>query len=638
MFPCVFFLHGPVQALTKEQTGFLQAEKNIMHSNRLSNKIQISILKSHPLRSYLEAALIRKQEYPDGEIQKFLNENKNSYGGQNLLAHWFFHWASKKNWHQLDAHPDWIRSLEKNPPHDHDADQIACALFYKKIDQKKALKPSALIEFFKKNNSFSFSCEKLFKTVIEKKLIPDQVIQQKIESHLRRQDLRWLEWLFEISPKKASVLFPNSEYFLKKIKQESDPSFWMRDHRRIQNDALLSFLFKKSLQHDKTSSMSVYQNLLKRRQIDPLDAFEMEKAIALTLASDYDPRTLAWLSRPVLKNLDRPLYEWKIRQFLKKQNWDQIIHLIQHSPFLKKEDFDQYWLARAYHSKGQFKNSKPLFNGLKQHRNYYGFLAHLWLKESIRIPSDHLKIEAESLKSMKNKNEFKRIEALYRLERISQAHHEWRFAIRNFSSHQKNIAAKIALDWKWYPVAIETLGSEPDSHHPIHLHYPLAFKNSIIKKASELHIDPAWIFAISRQESHFSPIAQSPKGALGLMQMKTETARELGLHNGSRRHQKAQLLNPEININLGTHFFKKLLNHYDNNAIWAAAAYNAGPTRVHGWLENEEKSPTDIWIETIPFRETRNYLKSVLTQAVIYESELNGSKKANRLMISGLHN
>src|SRR5690606_17081182 len=127
-----------------------------------------------------------------------------------------------------------------------------------------------------------------------------------------------------------------------------------------------------------------------------------------------------------------------------------------------------------------------------------------------------------------------------------------------------------------------------------------------------------FLYAIARQESAFREDARSPVGAMGLMQLMPATAREMAKRSGMS-FQPQDLLKPEKNIALGSRYLNELLNQFNGNRILAAAAYNAGPSRVKRWLSKDDaKLPYDVWIETIPFQETRGCVQNVLSFSVIY--------------------
>jgi len=150
----------------------------------------------------------------------------------------------------------------------------------------------------------------------------------------------------------------------------------------------------------------------------------------------------------------------------------------------------------------------------------------------------------------------------------------------------------------------------------------MPFKQKVFDHADAKQLDPSVIYGVMRRESLFDPMAKSRVGALGLMQLMPSTARLVAKSLGLRRPRQSDILEIENNINLGTQYFRSVLNRFENNVSLAAAAYNAGPLNVKNWLPSENLMPADLWVETVPFKETRNYVQAVLAYATVFDKSL----------------
>ena len=208
----------------------------------------------------------------------------------------------------------------------------------------------------------------------------------------------------------------------------------------------------------------------------------------------------------------------------------------------------------------------------------------------------------------------KRAFEFYYLGRYLEARREWRYWLTQLNNREKLVAAKLANENGWFDRAIFTL-SQVGYLDDVELRFPKAFDKKINQHAKKQAINPAWAFAIARRESSFMTDARSPVGAKGLMQLMPKTAKQLKRGSVSRKY----LYNADNNIKLGTKYLRKLLDKNKGNHVLATASYNAGPYRVNRWLKNSKAMPADIWIETIPYKETRNYVKSVLAYQEIYQ-------------------
>lgn len=193
------------------------------------------------------------------------------------------------------------------------------------------------------------------------------------------------------------------------------------------------------------------------------------------------------------------------------------------------------------------------------------------------------------------------------------------------------LAAKLAQQWHWDQLAIITL-VKAEYWDDISLRFPIRYANQVNSNACRSNIDPAIIFALIRQESMLDSNALSPVGARGLMQIMPTTGQHIAGELGESWQSEKLLFNPELNIHYGSAYYRKLLDRFNGHFILATAAYNAGPSRVAKWLPIDKSVPADIWIETIPYEETRKYVTKVLSYALIYQYRM----QKNALKIKNL--
>ena len=179
------------------------------------------------------------------------------------------------------------------------------------------------------------------------------------------------------------------------------------------------------------------------------------------------------------------------------------------------------------------------------------------------------------------------------------------------------VAAKLAQQWQWDEIAIFTI-AKVKYWDDVAMRFPLSYADKVHENALQQKLDPAILFGLIRRESAFNKNAHSPAGARGLMQIMPKTGRKIARHFNERWHGSNSLYNPVTNLKYGAYYYQKLLKQFDGHYAIALAAYNAGPNRVKQWLP-EETTPADIWIETIPYRETREYVTSVLAYTLIYQ-------------------
>jgi soluble lytic murein transglycosylase len=237
------------------------------------------------------------------------------------------------------------------------------------------------------------------------------------------------------------------------------------------------------------------------------------------------------------------------------------------------------------------------------------------------------------LETLVQKTDFKVMQELTILNREAEAKRQWWFTIKKLPKEQLLIAAKLAQQWQWYQVAIITL-VKADYWDDLALRFPLNYLSQVQNNAYLQNLDPAIIFGLIRQESMLDKNARSAVGARGLMQIMPETGQQIARTLNEPWQEESSLFNPDVNIRFGAFYYKQLLSRFDGHFALATAAYNAGPNRVVNWLPNDRSVPADVWIETIPFKETRKYVTSVLSYAIIYQQRIQrNALKITRLLL-----
>ena len=216
--------------------------------------------------------------------------------------------------------------------------------------------------------------------------------------------------------------------------------------------------------------------------------------------------------------------------------------------------------------------------------------------------------------------EFSRAKELIEIGHLQRAHKEWQFAVNKLDQQGLMALARVANDWGWHNRAIRTI---IDANHwnDLSIRFPMPYEKSFGKAASTVKLPSSWLFAIARQESAFSEKAKSSAGARGLMQLMPATAKQTARKIGLKSRGNS-LYDPEFNIKLGSSYLSMMHDRFKKNRALATAAYNAGPHRVDRWIKSAVALPIDAWIETIPYDETRRYVKNVLAFDAIYQYKL----------------
>jgi soluble lytic murein transglycosylase len=193
---------------------------------------------------------------------------------------------------------------------------------------------------------------------------------------------------------------------------------------------------------------------------------------------------------------------------------------------------------------------------------------------------------------------------------------EWRWTIRNYDDHQLVAAAEVARRNGWYERAIDT-AERTATLHDFSLRFPTPYRDVVSNYARALDLDEAWVYGLVRQESRFVPDARSSAGAQGLMQLMPSTAKQVARRLGLPGFQRHHVISVDTNINLGTYHLRQLMDDLDNQAVLASAGYNAGLRRAREWRAPEPLEGA-VYVECIPFMETRDYVRKVMSNTMYY--------------------
>ncbi|MEH6471717.1 MAG: transglycosylase SLT domain-containing protein, partial [Halopseudomonas sp.] len=352
---------------------------------------------------------------------------------------------------------------------------------------------------------------------------------------------------------------------------------------------------------------------------------QLQRSFGLRLLRSYPPGLGAVIAQINPNLTDKALLEWQLRNLILRQDWQEVEQQLDQLPSSARfNDRWRYWRARALEARDEpnaHERASNIYSELASERSFYGFLAADKLGVGYQLNNQTESADRQFLQQLSSKTALIRARELFYHRQLIDARREWRQATRELTQSQHHQAARLARQWGWYEQAIR---SSISARHwnDLMLRFPLAYGVEISDSAQANKIDMSWIFAIARQESAFTSDARSHAGAMGLMQLMPATAKETARRAKVRYRGPQQLTDPSLNVKLGSYYLASLSRRYQGHRVLASAAYNAGPGRVNQWLEQRKDLPIDIWIETIPFDETRNYVQNILSFSVIYSDFL----------------
>jgi soluble lytic murein transglycosylase len=317
--------------------------------------------------------------------------------------------------------------------------------------------------------------------------------------------------------------------------------------------------------------------------------------------------------------------EWKVRTALRAHDWSLVRESIESmNPIVRQRDPAwTYWYGRSLKELGDSEKANTQFQLLEDQFNFYGQLAREELGKPIVIPPK-AKVSNAEIKEMGKRGGFSRAERFYAMNLRFEGNREWNWELRGMSDRQLLAAAEYAKRIHLYDRTVNT-ADRTKGEHDFGLRYPTPFKEQLSPIAKNIDLNLAWAYGLIRQESRFITNASSSVGASGLMQVMPNTAKYVAKKIGMNSYTNERLKETQTNLTLGSHYLNMVLKDLDDSWVLASAAYNAGPSRPKSWRERLNQSTEGaIFVESIPFNETRTYVKNVLANASYYSLLMDG--------------
>ena len=344
--------------------------------------------------------------------------------------------------------------------------------------------------------------------------------------------------------------------------------------------------------------------------------------LAWQAALRHQPEALAWYEKAIGTGLSEEQRAWQVRAALRVHDWSAVRRAIAAMPpnFAAQPDWT-YWQGRALAAGGHTDEARTHYLRIGGQPNFYGNLADEELGRAIEVPSPATPPSAEESVVAEANPGFQRSLALFRVDMRIEGVREWVWSLRGLDDRGLLAAAEFARRHEIWDRAINT-ADRTLAQHNYSLRYIAPFSDRVLPKADQLALDNGWVYGLMRQESRFIMNAKSSVGAKGLMQLMPATAKWVAKKINLPNFQPARVTEMDTNVTLGTHYMKMVLKSLDNHPVLASAAYNAGPGRAKKWRADQALEGA-IYAESIPFSETRDYVKKVMSNAVYYSALFN---------------
>ncbi|KAA0889466.1 lytic transglycosylase domain-containing protein [Pusillimonas sp. ANT_WB101] len=351
----------------------------------------------------------------------------------------------------------------------------------------------------------------------------------------------------------------------------------------------------------------------------------------LIAALNLDPNAARWYRRSGTLPLTDYSHAWQVRSELRQPSidWARVASAIQRmSDRQAAEPVWVYWAGRADAARGDQASANKRYASIADELDFYGQLATDELGKTPSLPPRPEPVTAAEIKQARNNPGLRRAVELFHLGWRPEAVPEWVFAVRGLNDRQLRAAAELAREEHIYDRVVNTSLLTRDEVD-FSQRFIAPFEGKVAQKAHEINLDPAWVYGLIRQESRFITDARSHVGASGLMQLMPATARWVANKIGMSDFRPSSVNDFDTNTILGTNYLSMVLNNLSGNEVLATAGYNAGPGRSISW-RSTLSAPVEgaVFAETIPFTETRLYVKNVMSNTIYYSMMFTGKPQS----------
>jgi len=586
----------------EQQRKTFKSAKTALETNKVSTFKELNKrLDNYPLQPYLDYLYLRHRlnSSDTKTISAFLNKEQGTFYAKRLRSSWLNSLAKNKKW----------------------------ALFLQEYKapqsiSRQCLRLQALIETGHKKEAFSAipdlwlvpksqhkNCDFAFKYWQDKNKLTDDLRWKRIMLSVNAGQFGLANYLAKSLKKPSSAHQLIKNWQLAYSKPEQLLASGLKDNRN--NRDIIKYAIKRLTRKSTDQSYQQWQTVRNAYKFTEKDKLNTQAYIAKRAALSREDRTLEYFA-------DIPDRPWRVRAALWQQDWSAANRAIlslnineQHS------NRWQYWLARSQEKLGQTVEATKIYQALSKKRDFYGFLAADQLNQPYQMNHNPIYTDKSELALLSKQPAVLRLKEFYALNMDLEARRQAYQLTQSLSPRKLQLLATQTHKLQWHNQTIAILG-KAKYWDALDLRFPLVYDNSIEIAAQKNDIDPSWILGIARQESAFNPHARSHVGASGLMQLMPKTAKQIAREINKPLKSTSELLVPERNIELGSAYLRHVYDAQQHNIVLATASYNAGPHRVSRWLPNQTM-PADIWIENIPFTETRRYAQSVLSYAAIFD-------------------
>ena len=614
---------APARAANSELDQFKSAWAAAEKGDHASFTQQKNALQSYVLFPYLqyEDYRNRRDSVPAAEMSRFLDAHEGWAFSSGLRTTWLKTLARQARWADLVAYS---------------GDATDTRLRCKRVRGQIILKQTedALVEaqnLWMVGKSQPDECDPVFAWLAKNDGISESLAWERIRLSMLADNRKMVAYLARFIPRDQRRWLQDWQGFSRAGFSRFERSTRWPDNEttRLITAASLHHLARQ----DAGTAAKKFQLMDRHFNWEESLRASLLRDIALYAAVELENDTAVYMARVPVSHRDSQLMEWWARFLLSRQDWSGVLAVIEQMPEdTQKDDRWRYWLAQASLRTGRVQPPSGLLLELAANANYYGFLAADELGLAYNICPQQPDIEAGEIDRIANIDGFRRALELRKAGLDNWAVREWSYAAGRLLPAELKIAAALAMREKWHDRAIFALGNSGDLQF-YEWRFPLLWEADIKREAAANQLDPAWVYGTIRSESAMLETARSSANALGLMQLIPATGKQVAKKHKLPWNGNAQLKTAAGNLPIGTAYMSDLLQDYRDNPVLVSGSYNAGPHVVDRWLDTRPMGEAAVWIETLPYFETRDYIPRVLAFTTLYDWRLGGRVKrvSNRM-------
>ena len=607
------FVSFPLFAQDSRDTAFLTARDAFRAGDRNKLERAAGQLGNSELAPYVENYQLRMNmdQGDSSAIRSFLERNERSYVAEKLRADWI-RWLGKRGiWDEIDV--EYPKLLAPEP-------DVSCYFQQARL----AAGDKAVLDEAQKLWLTMLEPPEACRPVLEALIRDNRVTADDVWTRARRQfeanrtgnaknTLGALPASQTPDAKALDLVISSPMGYLAR-----QPGNW---HTTRAGRELAALAIQRIAANDPRAAAGELEKLQGRMQ-------ESERQwawsqIGLQAAKKHYPEAVAWFAQSGSAPLSEEGYQWKVRAALRAHDWSMVLATISEMPpTLAAQPEWIYWLGRAYKAGGLTSEADALFEKIAGQANFYGNLADEELGRKVIIPPKAKAPTAEEQRAARDNPGIRRALAFFRLDMRTEAVKEWNWSLRGMDDRELLAAADLAKRNQIWDRAINT-ADRTKNEHDFTLRFLAPYGDQVRPAAQNQSLDDAWVYGLMRQESRFITGAKSNVGASGLMQLMPATAKWVAKKIGLKDYNHGRVNDTEVNVLLGTSYMRLVMENLDNHPVLTSAAYNAGPGRAKKWRADQPLEGA-IYAETIPFNETRDYVKKVMSNSVYYSTLFTG--------------